>query len=563
VGEDVLPSFYPLALGGVGLDPCDGSEETFASASVSLDNDGDGLTDAADPDCAVNTPPVAADDGYTTDEDTPLNVAAPGVLGNDSDADGDPLTAAQVTGPTNGALTLNADGSFDYTPNADFNGSDSFTYVANDGTDDSNVATVTITVNAINDPPVSDPNGPYTGSEGVAVTFDGSGSSDVDGTIVSYDWDFGDGNTGNGVNPTHTYAAAGTYTVSLTVTDDGGATDTASTTATISAVNDPPVAVDDAYATDEDVTLSVAAPGVLANDSDADGDPLTAVLMSGPVNGTLGLNADGSFDYTPNADFNGSDSFTYVANDGQADSNSATVTITVNAINDPPVAVDDAASTPFETPVTIDVLANDVDVDGDSLTVNTFDATSANGGAVSCTTTCAYTPPAGFSGDDMFTYDATDGSLVSNRATVTVSVGTAALVDLDIAKFKVTPKFRFANKQPFKIMLMVKNNGDVDSPRPATVIGVQNGIEIYNETMMVSAPVQDDDEWDDNNMKRNDDDEDDDDERSVFKFPKYTPTASGIIIWTATIADDDPDVDEATTKTMVRVKRGRGRWRAD
>jgi PKD repeat protein len=152
--------------------------------------------------------------------------------------------------------------------------------VANDGTDDSNVATVTITVNAINDPPVSDPNGPYTGSEGVAVTFDGSGSSDVDGTIVSYDWDFGDGNTGNGVNPTHTYAAAGTYTVSLTVTDDGGATDTASTTATISAVNDPPVAVDDAYATDEDVTLSVAAPGVLANDSDADGDPLTAVLMS-------------------------------------------------------------------------------------------------------------------------------------------------------------------------------------------------------------------------------------------------------------------------------------------
>jgi hypothetical protein len=104
VGEDVLPSFYPLALGGVGLDPCDGSEETFASASVSLDNDGDGLTDAADPDCAVNTPPVAADDGYTTDEDTPLNVAAPGVLGNDSDADGDPLTAAQVTGPTNGAL---------------------------------------------------------------------------------------------------------------------------------------------------------------------------------------------------------------------------------------------------------------------------------------------------------------------------------------------------------------------------------------------------------------------------------------------------------------------------
>ena len=106
--------------------------------------------------------------------------------------------------------------------------------------------TATIDVPPANLPPTSDPNGPYTGTTGQPVNFDGSGSTDPDGTIATYDWDFGDGNTGTGVSPTHTYAAAGTYTVSLTVTDDGGATsgDPATTTATISATP-PPVEPDD------------------------------------------------------------------------------------------------------------------------------------------------------------------------------------------------------------------------------------------------------------------------------------------------------------------------------
>jgi PKD repeat protein len=183
-----------------------------------------------------NRPPVANDDAYATDEDTPLVVAAPGVLDNDTDADGDPLSAGLVSGTANGVLSLNGDGSFSYTPSPNFNGLDSFTYVANDGLADSNVATVTITVNDVNDPPVADPNGPYSGEVGNPVTFDGSGSVDPDGTIVSYDWDFGDGGTGTGVSPTHTYAGAGTYTVTLTVTDNDGATDTATTTAELKAI---------------------------------------------------------------------------------------------------------------------------------------------------------------------------------------------------------------------------------------------------------------------------------------------------------------------------------------
>ncbi len=224
--ENVAPPYYGRAdvLGGAG-DPC----------ADNLDNDGDGFRDGEDSDCAApNQPPVAVDDSYVTDEDVTLSVPAPGVLGNDSDADGDALTAVLDSPAANGVVTLAADGSFTYVPNADYFGPDSFTYVANDGQADSNVATVSLTVNAVNDPPVADPDGPYTGSVGVPVTFDGSASSDIDGTIVSYMWDFGDGNTGTGIAPSHTYGAAGLYTVSLTVTDDGGATDTATTTATIS-----------------------------------------------------------------------------------------------------------------------------------------------------------------------------------------------------------------------------------------------------------------------------------------------------------------------------------------
>ena len=110
---------------------------------------------------------------------------------------------------------------------------------------------------------------------------------------------------------------------------------------------------------------------MLGNDTDVDGNPLTAVVVTAPANGTLTLNADGSFTYTPNANFNGTDSFTYKANDGTADSNTATVTITVDAVNDAPVAVNDSYSTTEDTPLTVaapGVLGNDTDVDGNPLT---------------------------------------------------------------------------------------------------------------------------------------------------------------------------------------------------
>ena len=185
----------------------------------------------------------------------------------------------------------------------------------------------------------------------------------------------------------------------------------------------PPVAVNDDYTTDEDITLNVAAPGVLDNDTDPNNDPLTAVLVDDVTNGTLTLNTDGSFSYTPNANFNGSDSFTYKANDGTFDSNVATVNITIAAVNDNPDAVNDSATVNKNSSGVIFILLNDTDVDGDSLTVISF--TQPSHGTVSYSTrnrNFRYTPTKGFTGTDTFTYTISDGHGGTDTATVTITV---------------------------------------------------------------------------------------------------------------------------------------------
>jgi VCBS repeat-containing protein len=287
-----------------------------------------------------NTAPLAGDDAYTMNEDAALNVAAPGVLGNDTDGENDSLTAALVSNVSNGSLTLNANGSFNYTPNHNFNGTDAFIYVANDGTVDSNVATVTITVTAVNDPPAAGDDA-YTISEDAELNVAAPGvlGNDTDGendsltaALVS--------NISNGsltlnangsfnYTPNHNFNGADTFTY---VANDGTAnSNLATVTITVTAVNDPPVAGDDTYMAYKDVPLHVAATGVLGNDSDLDGDALTVTLVSDVSNGSLTLNSDGSFNYTPNHNFNGTDTFTYAANDGTANSNVATVTIILKA----------------------------------------------------------------------------------------------------------------------------------------------------------------------------------------------------------------------------------------
>lgn len=326
----------------------------------------------------VNDPPTAADDSYTVDEDNTLTVPVAGVLGNDGDIDGDALTAVQVSGPSNGTLTLNADGSFTYTPDADFNGSDSFTYKANDGTADSNTATVTITVNPVNDPPVAVDDS-YSVDEDNVLTVAAAGvlgnDSDEENDSLTAAVVDGPANGTLSFNPdgsfTYTPDADFNGSDSFTYKTNDGTADSNEATVriTVNAVNDAPVAIDDVFSVDEDNQLNVAALGLLANDSDVDGDSLAAALVSDPSNGTLVLNADGSFTYTPDANFNGSDSFTYRTSDGLLDSNVATVTINVDPVNDAPTLNGATFTIAENSPAGTSIgRMNGSDVEGDALT---------------------------------------------------------------------------------------------------------------------------------------------------------------------------------------------------
>jgi VCBS repeat-containing protein len=375
---------------------------------------------------------VATNDTFSTDEDVTLVVLAPGVLGNDTDADGDSLVAIVVSNPTNGTLILNGNGSFSYTPNANFNGTDNFTYKANDGAADSNVATATITVNAVNDAPAAN-NDAYTTDFNTTLTVNAalgvlSNDTDADGNVLTAILET---STSNG---TLTFNADGSFTYtpnggfsgadSFSYKANDGTADSNVATVTINvgaAPNVAPVANDDAYATNEDTPLPVAAPGVLGNDTDANGDPLVATLGSAPTNGVLVFNSDGSFTYTPNANFNGADGFSYTASDGRGGSDTATVTITVNAVNDAPVANNDSATTNQDVAVTVNVLANDSDPDGDTLTISGL-TPGANGSTSLTMGGVLYTPNAGFSGVDSFSYTVSDGNGGSATAQVTVTV---------------------------------------------------------------------------------------------------------------------------------------------
>ena len=237
--------------------------------------------------------------------------------------------------------------------------------------------------------------------------------------------------------------AAGAFTnLTLTVTAPlkGGITNTASVSSptsdpnstnnvtppvTSAVSNVPPVAVNDTFTTLEDTPLAIPAGGVLTNDFDANADALTALLVANVAHGTLILNADGSFTYTPSPNYNGSDSFTYRATDGQATSAVATVTINITPVNDAPVANDDAYSL-FKNATLIipapGVLTNDTDVDGDTLTVVPASGTAHGSLVLNANGGFTYTPVSNYVGSDSFTYQASDGITNSGLATVTLTI---------------------------------------------------------------------------------------------------------------------------------------------
>ena len=383
-----------------------------------------------------NSRPAATDDSYDATEDTPFTMPAPGVLSNDTDADGDPLTAALASGPAHGAVTFNANGSFTYTPATNYNGTDSFTYTASDGRLTSSPATVSLTIAPANDPPVAVVDS-YSGSEDTTLTMSASNGvlandQDVDGDSLSATLFSGPAHGSLTLNSdgSFIYTPDGNYngpdSFTYTASDGMATSDPATVSLTISGVNDPPVAIDDAYSTNEDTNLTVAAgSGVLANDTDFESDPLTAGFVSGPAHGTLTLNVNGSFSYTPAANWSGTDSFTYKANDGIADSNVATVTITVNPANDAPVAAGDAYSVTEDGTLDVPapgVLDNDTDAEGDSLTAALVAGPAHGTVTFNADGSFTYTPTTNYNGSDSFTYKANDDSLDSNVATVSLTV---------------------------------------------------------------------------------------------------------------------------------------------
>jgi VCBS repeat-containing protein len=217
-----------------------------------------------------------------------------------------------------------------------------------------------------------------------------------------------------------------------------------------------PVATNDSYSVNEDTGLTVSAPGVLANDSDVEGDSLVAVLVSGPSHGVLNLNADGSFSYTPSSNFNGSDSFTYQAKDPyNALSNVATVSITVNAVNDAPVCTSpQSASTNEDTALNASVVCTDVD--NDTLTYSSVSNPSHGTLTLNSAGTFTYSPNANYNGSDSFTFKANDGNADSNVATFNITI--TAVNDAPVA----TSDSATVAKNGSVAIFVLTNDYDVD-----------------------------------------------------------------------------------------------------
>ncbi|HEX5718560.1 MAG TPA: Ig-like domain-containing protein [Thermoanaerobaculia bacterium] len=368
----------------------------------------------------VNDVPDARNDLPLTNEDTPVTI---NVLSNDVDADGHTLTVTALTQPAKGTAVLNANNTITYTPNLNTNGSDSFTYTISDGNGGTDTATVSLSVIPVNDPPVAVADSATVAEEGTVTTPVAANDTDPENsTLTVTAVTQGAHGTvtllaGNQVRyqPAANYFGPDTFT--YTVRDPGNLTSTGTVNVTVTPVNDPPVANADSGGTQEDVPVALF---VLSNDTDPDGDTLTVVSVTQSANGSVDTNGT-LVSFTPAANWNGTAFFTYTIRDAGGVERTANVTITVNPVNDPPLAGPDTANTNENAPVTVSVLVNDADVDGGALSVSAV-TQGANGAVATNGITVTYTPAAGFSGADSFTYNVSDGFGGTATGLVTVTV---------------------------------------------------------------------------------------------------------------------------------------------
>ena len=434
-----------------------------------------------------NSPPVAASDSFELAEDSQSQ--ALNVLDNDVDPDALPLTITAIfNGPVNGNASIRNGVVIDYVPNANFSGQDQFSYTAIDSGGLSTTASVTINITGVNDQPNaqndsastdenvpveinvlandSDPEGNALSVSGVATPINGTAVLNSSGTIT--------------YTPNQNFSGSDSF--EYTITDEGGATDTATAVVTIRFINVAPVANTDNVSVEEGGVVTV---DVVANDTDQDGDSLVVSEVTQPTNGVAEIVSDSVVRYTPGGNFNGSDSFTYRLSDSVA-SAFGQVNITIVAINDLPVAANDTASTAENTPVTINVVANDTDPDGDSLTVDTTTAASSGTVVVSDDgKSVLYSPAGGFSGTDTFNYTVVDGNGGSATAIVTVQVTNTNVAPVANADTATTPQ------DTATTIDVLQNDSDPDGD-PITIssaTGAANGTTVIQNGAIVYTPA--------------------------------------------------------------------------
>ncbi|WP_459171164.1 tandem-95 repeat protein, partial [Vibrio parahaemolyticus] len=437
----------------------------------------------------VNDAPVAKDDIATTQEDTAVTID---VLPNDTDVDGDKLSIESVSVPKEQGTVEVVDGKLVFTPAESFNGDAEITYTVTDGalTDQ---ATVKVTVNAVNDTPVVESNiadqtltedfTPYTIDLNTAfsdvdnvdgeLTFSVSGNSNIQVAIV------------NGIATiTPTADWNGSETLTFTATDPSGESVSQPVNFTVAPVAD--IVADKATVVEDTSTVIK----VLGNDTfESDGKVVSLDTNNGPANGTVSVNPDGSVTYTPNDNYHGTDSFTYIVTSGGV-SESTTVSVDVTPVNDAPVAKDDIATTQEDTAVTIDVLPNDTDVDGDKLSIESASVPKEQGTVEVVDGKLVFTPAENFNGDAEITYTVTDGQLTDEaKVTVTVNpVNDAPTIKVDAVE-SITEDA--VSTDTVVATLTVR---DTDTPEDQLTVSLENNSNGYfvlvgNEVKLTQAGV--------------------------------------------------------------------------
>ncbi|EJR0682623.1 tandem-95 repeat protein, partial [Vibrio parahaemolyticus] len=437
----------------------------------------------------VNDAPMAKDDIATTQEDTAVTID---VLPNDTDVDGDKLSIQSATVPEAQGKVEIVDGKLVFTPAENFNGDAEITYTVTDGalTDQ---ATVKVTVNAVNDTPVVESNiadqtlaedfTPYTIDLNTAfsdvdnvdgeLTFSVSGNSNIQVAIV------------NGIATiTPTADWNGSETLTFTATDPSGESVSQPVNFTVAPVAD--IVADKATVVEDTSTVIK----VLGNDTfEGDGKVVSLDTNNGPANGTVSVNPDGSVTYTPNDNYQGTDSFTYIVTSGGV-SESTTVSVDVTPVNDAPVAKDDTAITDEDTPVTIDVLPNDNDIDGDKLSIQSASVPEAQGKVEIVDGKLVFTPAENFNGDAEINYTVTDGELTdAAKVTVTVNpVNDAPTIKVDAVE-SITEDA--VSTDTVVATLTVR---DTDTPEDQLTVSLENNSNGYfvlvgNEVKLTQAGV--------------------------------------------------------------------------